>query len=164
MPSRLVSLPRRPRLTATSLPAGHLATPMIEFANYIIGLRTSPRNPPMERQLQIESWLGQIHPGVSFKLAPASAEASFRRYSRISFDAAIGRAETLIVMDAPLAQEDCRPWLHAQHLFHEAGAITAGKILGAQLDAVWDNIGTPTQLAELDAALKRRHSQQIFRV
>lgn len=41
-------------------------------------------------------------------------------------------------------------------------AIAAGKITGDRLDAVWDNIGTPAQLAELDAALKRRLTQQTI--
>ncbi len=38
-------------------------------------------------------------------------------------------------------------------------AIAAGKVRGARLDALWDNIGTPAQLAELDAALERRRTQ-----
>ncbi len=76
----------------------------------------------MERQLQIESWLRQIHPEASFSLAPASADASFRRYFRVSFDNANDHAKTRIVMDAPPSHEDCRPWLHVQRLFHDAGA------------------------------------------
>ena len=38
-------------------------------------------------------------------------------------------------------------------------AIAAGKVQGARLDALWDNIGTPAQLTELDAALERRRTQ-----
>ena len=34
-------------------------------------------------------------------------------------------------------------------------AIPAGRIQGAQLDALWENLGTPAQLAELDARLRR---------
>lgn len=33
-------------------------------------------------------------------------------------------------------------------------AIPAGHIQGAQLDALWENLGTPAQLAELDARLR----------
>ena len=71
----------------------------------------------MERQQRIESWLGQLWPGVSFSLAPASADASFRRY----FRATRGDGSTRIIMDAPPSHEDVKPWLHVQQLFHDAG-------------------------------------------
>lgn len=37
-------------------------------------------------------------------------------------------------------------------------AIAAGTVKGAVLGALWDNVGTPAQLAALDAALKHRVS------
>ena len=55
-------------------------------------------------------------------LAPASADASFRRYFRVTFATADNVDTTRIVMDAPPDKEDCRPWLHVQKLFHGAGA------------------------------------------
>lgn len=42
-------------------------------------------------------------------------------------------------------------------------AIAAGKIKGARFDGLWDNIGTPVQLAALDAALELCRSGQLFR-
>lgn len=72
----------------------------------------------MERSRQIESWLARLYPGRSFTLSPASADASFRRYFRARF----AEGSTLIVMDAPPAREDCRPWLSVQQLFLDAGA------------------------------------------
>jgi len=72
---------------------------------------------PMERQRLIESWLRQIHPDRSIALAPASADASFRRYFRLNF----ADGGSAIVMDAPPQQEDCRPWLAVQRLFRDAG-------------------------------------------
>jgi aminoglycoside/choline kinase family phosphotransferase len=42
------------------------------------------------------------------RVRPASADASFRRYFRV--DAAAGEA-SFIVMDAPPAQEDCKPFV-----------------------------------------------------
>lgn len=72
----------------------------------------------MERQQQIISWLGEIHPGQDFTLSPASADASFRRYFRVSF----ADRKTAVVMDAPPQHEDCRPWLLVQRLFRDAGA------------------------------------------
>jgi hypothetical protein len=50
-------------------------------------------------------------------MAPASADASFRRYFRATLD----DGTTRIVMDAPPANEDCRPWLHVQQLFQATG-------------------------------------------
>lgn len=71
----------------------------------------------MERQQRIEYWLGQLWSGQSFTLAPASADASFRRY----FRATRADGSTRIVMDAPPSHEDVKPWLHVQQLFHAAG-------------------------------------------
>jgi len=48
--------------------------------------------------------------------APASADASFRRYFRVS-----SGAQSWIVMDAPPAREDCRPFLKVGALLHQAG-------------------------------------------
>ena len=72
----------------------------------------------MERIAQIEEWLTNLHPGRPFSLAPASADASFRRYLRVSY----ADGPTQVVMDAPPAHEDVRPWLHVQQLFQAAGA------------------------------------------
>jgi aminoglycoside/choline kinase family phosphotransferase len=72
----------------------------------------------VERNEQIQAWLETRFPGQTFDLAPASADASFRRYLRISFP----DGRTCIVMDAPPAHEDVRPWLHVQQLFLAAGA------------------------------------------
>ena len=72
----------------------------------------------MERRKQIQAWLDDLFPGRRFTLAPASADASFRRYFRATQD----DGTTRIVMDAPPASEDCRPWLRVQKLFQDAGA------------------------------------------
>jgi N-acetylmuramate 1-kinase len=71
----------------------------------------------MQRQKQLAEWLHSLYPDDQFNLAPASADASFRRYFRAIF---VDR--TLIVMDAPPHQEDCRPFLHIAKLFEDAGA------------------------------------------
>jgi N-acetylmuramate 1-kinase len=70
----------------------------------------------MQRQQQLTEWLHSLYPNEQFTLAPASADASFRRYFRATFD---NRA--LIVMDAPPQHEDCGPFLHIAKLFEEAG-------------------------------------------
>lgn len=71
----------------------------------------------VERQQQINEWLGSLGPGRNFTLAPASADASFRRYFRATYDDGASR----IVMDAPPDREDLAPWLHVQALFRQAG-------------------------------------------
>ena len=71
----------------------------------------------MQRQLQLTSWLHSLYPDENFSLAPASSDASFRRYFRVTF-----AARSLIAMDAPPELEDCRPFLHAGSLFEAAGA------------------------------------------
>jgi len=70
----------------------------------------------MQRLQQLTLWLHSQFPGETFSLAPASADASFRRYFRISFE-----DRTLIAMDAPPEHEDCRPFLHVCQLFEDAG-------------------------------------------
>jgi len=71
----------------------------------------------MHRQQQLNDWLTGLTPDLSFTLAPASADASFRRYFRATF----ADGTTRIVMDAPPQHEDCRPFLHIGQLFENAG-------------------------------------------
>ncbi|MDO8291408.1 MAG: phosphotransferase [Gallionella sp.] len=70
----------------------------------------------MQRQQQLTTWLHSQFPDDAFNLAPASADASFRRYFRATFS-----DRTLVVMDAPPQHEDCRPFLHVAQLFEAAG-------------------------------------------
>jgi len=70
----------------------------------------------MQRQQQLTQWLHSQFPNEPFTIAPASADASFRRYFRATF-----ANRTLIVMDAPPQHEDCRPFLHVAKLFEDAG-------------------------------------------
>ena len=50
-------------------------------------------------------------------LRSASSDASFRRYFRVDGSAGV----SFIVMDAPPAQEDVRPFIQIAHLLHDAG-------------------------------------------
>ena len=112
----------------------------------------------MERQQHIESWLGQLWPGLPFTLAPASADASFRRY----FRASRGDGSSRIVMDAPPSQEDVKPWLQVQSLFQKAGvhvpAVEAQDLEQGFL--LLSDLGDSTYLALLnpeDPAAARPH-------
>lgn len=103
----------------------------------------------MERQQQIKTWLAAHFPGRAFSLAPASADASFRRYFRVTLD----DGTTRIVMDAPPANEDCRPWLHVQQLF-QAAAVHVPDVLAQDLGRgflLLSDLGATTYLQVLDA-------------
>jgi aminoglycoside/choline kinase family phosphotransferase len=71
----------------------------------------------MQRQQQLTDWLSSLFPDQPFTLAPASADASFRRYFRATF----GDGSTRVVMDAPPQHENCGPFLHIGKLFEDAG-------------------------------------------
>ncbi|MEY3201636.1 MAG: hypothetical protein RIR70_1186 [Pseudomonadota bacterium] len=71
------------------------------------------------RLLALDAWLASLFPGRAFSLAPASNDASFRRYFRATF---LDDGSTRIIMDAPPEHEDCQPFLHVQALFQAAGA------------------------------------------
>jgi len=70
----------------------------------------------------------------AFSLAPASADASFRRYFRATLEAPwqASAASSLIVMDAPPAHEDCRPFVHVAQLLGDAG-VNAPRVLASDI-------------------------------
>ena len=65
----------------------------------------------------VNAWLTAHFAGKSFSLAPASADASFRRYFRVTVE-----GETFIVMDAPPDKENSEPFVRIAKLFAAAGA------------------------------------------
>jgi len=70
------------------------------------------------RLVELERWLGAQFSSQRCTLAPASADASFRRY----FRARLADGRSFIVMDAPPDKEDCRPFVQVASLFAAAGA------------------------------------------
>lgn len=103
----------------------------------------------MQRQQEITHWLDTLFPGRSFTLTPASADASFRRYFRVSY----ADGDTQIVMDAPPSHEDCKPWLHVQELFSKAG-VHVPRVLATDLERGYlllSDLGSQTYLPVLDA-------------
>ena len=82
------------------------------------------------RLKSLHAWLRPLlaNEGVDhYQLTPASEDASFRRYFRITTPRG-----TRIVMDAPVLHEDCRPFIKVAGLMGEAGVL-APKILAADL-------------------------------
>ena len=101
----------------------------------------------MDRLEQVQTWLQQVLHGESYDLAPASSDASFRRYFRISLP-----NRSLIVMDAPPAQENCAPFVHVAQLF-KAAEVHVPEILAqdlAQGFLLLSDLGTETYLSQLD--------------
>lgn len=75
----------------------------------------------------IRSWLTRDLGWRIGRISVASADASFRRYFRVSRgdvdrSAWAPRADTLIVMDAPPGKEDVAPYLKVSSLLEQAGA------------------------------------------
>jgi len=75
----------------------------------------------MTQDLRLEALTGWLHeqlPGRHLDIQPASADASFRRYFRVTLE----DGSTHVAMDAPPPNEDCRPFLAVRALFETAGA------------------------------------------
>jgi hypothetical protein len=70
------------------------------------------------RLAALQRWLGAHFRDAPFTLAPASEDASFRRYWRLSFT----DGRSLVAMDAPPDKENCGPFLNVARLFAAAGA------------------------------------------
>jgi N-acetylmuramate 1-kinase len=89
--------------------------------------------PDAARQTAFEHWIARVAPehGIQIdSLAPASADASFRRYLRVA--AARAPGGSLIVMDAPPPLEDVRPFVHVAGLIAAAG-LHAPRVLAADV-------------------------------
>lgn len=81
----------------------------------------------MQRFEELQAWVeAALHqPGVRLELA--AADASFRRYFRVSNTQA-----AFIVMDAPPEHEDCRPFVQVAALLRDAG-VHAPEVLAQDL-------------------------------
>lgn len=104
----------------------------------------------MQRLKQLEQWLALRLPEQPFSLAPASADASFRRYFRATFSDGC----TLIVMDAPPEHEDCVPFIHVAELFGAAG-VNVPKVIEqdpGQGFLLLSDLGSTTYLSALNEA------------
>ena len=106
------------------------------------------------------AWLERVLPAPMESIAPASADASFRRYFRVTLVREIAlpnagpRVGTLIAMDAPPPHEDCRPFIAVARLLAAAN-VHAPVVLAADLPRgflLLSDLGTRTYLAELSEA------------
>ena len=102
----------------------------------------------MERRQQLQSWIAAEFPGRPFELAPASADASFRRYFRLTFT---DDPVSLIVMDAPPSHEDCPPYIKVAALFG-ATRVHVPKLIRQNLEQgflLLSDLGSTTYLDAL---------------
>jgi len=101
----------------------------------------------MDRLQLLQSWLRTLYPDQPLTLSPASADASFRRYFRVSLP-----EQTLIAMDAPPQQENCQPFVHAAHVLAEA-AVHVPEIIAQDLEQgflLLSDLGNTTYLQALN--------------
>jgi aminoglycoside/choline kinase family phosphotransferase len=101
------------------------------------------------RAAQAYAWACGALKLAQASFAPASADASFRRYFRIR-----SGAQSWIVMDAPPQQEDCGPFVRIARLLQEAG-VHVPAILAQDLDhgfLLLSDLGTQTLLDVIDEA------------
>jgi N-acetylmuramate 1-kinase len=82
----------------------------------------------LQRRQTLEQWVASLYPGVALEIAPASSDASFRRYFRVR-----GAGDSFIVMDAPPEQGSCAPFIHIAEIFRRAG-VNVPRILHRDLD------------------------------
>lgn len=88
----------------------------------------SPDSPLDERALRARNWAGtQLSLSAASRFAPASADASFRRYFRIEDQGA-----SWVLMDAPPEREDCAPFIRIGQLLLDAG-LNAPRVLAQDL-------------------------------
>ena len=76
----------------------------------------------------MKDWIAGFDRVADGTLAPASDDASFRRYFRLR-----SGAESFIVMDAPPEKEDCLPFIRVAG-YLESMQLNAPRILEANLD------------------------------
>ena len=102
----------------------------------------------MDRAEQLRGWLNTTL-GVETRIAPASDDASFRRYFRVRRG---GSQASLIAMDAPPDKESCAQFLRVAGLFAGAG-VHVPAIHAQDLDRgflLLSDLGDTTYLSALD--------------
>ncbi len=110
-------------------------TLFVTFAQFVRRFKALRRQPISQskagadaRLQALKRWVEGIDAAAGGSLAPASGDASFRRYFRLRQG-----GESFIVMDAPPAQEDCLPFVRVAG-YLEAMQLNAPRIIEADLE------------------------------
>jgi len=107
----------------------------------------------VERLQALQDWAARELGVDALDIAPASADASFRRYFRVTSN----QGGDYIVMDAPPAHEDCRPFIAVAKLFGDAG-VHVPQVLAANLEQgflLLSDLGDTTYLSALNEGTAR---------
>ena len=133
----------------------------------------------MPQRLELlTQWLNTVMDDGAINIAPASADASFRRYFRIDSPASMKNdyGDSLIVMDAPPDKENSKPFISISRLLADVGVnvprvieadLSQGFLLltdlGNQpyLDALSDQTVKTLYADALDALLKMQHDVTV---
>jgi aminoglycoside/choline kinase family phosphotransferase len=98
---------------------------------------------------ELTHWLRHEAGLPVFDIAPASSDASFRRYFRVRH-----AGQSHIVMDAPPDKENCHPFVNVAQAFHGRG-LNVPRVLHANLERgflLLTDLGNRQYLEELGAA------------
>ena len=115
------------------------------------------------RREQLLAWLRTLPAELGLlpdTLRPASSDASFRRYFRLD-----GAGRTLVVMDAPPAQEDCRPFVHVAQLLQATG-LNVPRVLAGDVERgmlLLTDLGPDTYYQRIAAGLDDAELQRLYR-
>ncbi|MDE1990174.1 MAG: phosphotransferase [Betaproteobacteria bacterium] len=115
----------------------------------------------MSRLNALHAWVSQTHPAPLDALTPASSDASFRRYFRLTREDGCW-----IVMDAPPDKEDCHPFVAVAQLFGDAG-LHVPQVLRADFEQgflLLTDLGQTTYLQALEACGgERAQADRLYR-
>ena len=114
-------------------------------------------DPTVDSRLDaLSAWAASALGNHRFSLAPASEDASFRRYFRLTLQPGAPLAwgkSTLICMDAPPPMEDCHPFVRISRMLIDAG-VQAPEVFAGDLARgflLLTDFGDQTYLAVLNA-------------
>lgn len=97
---------------------------------------------------QLQAWVGRLFGSSDFTIAPASADASFRRYFRVTRE-----GQTWIAMDAPPDKENMEPYIRIANMLVEVG-VNAPRVLHTNFEDGYllnTDLGGRTYLTDIDA-------------
>ena len=110
----------------------------------------------------LQQWLQTATEQSYSDIRPTSADASFRRYFRVSGDT---DGLTYIVMDAPPDKEDCRPFIHITGLIRNVN-VNSPRVIAQDLELgflLLSDLGTTPYLDQLNLAQLNHESQESDR-
>ncbi|NNF52500.1 MAG: phosphotransferase [Gammaproteobacteria bacterium] len=109
-----------------------------------------------ERLARLNSWLAGVFSSAPFTLEPASEDASFRRYFRVTT-----QDHSLIAMDAPPEKEDSRPFVRVSKLLSAAG-LNVPQIAEADLEQGFLLLTDLGQDLYLQSLLRKTRVRELY--